>query len=197
MDRNSVGKPPSVADSDARNPKKVARSATVRPDGVFESNTYYLEKFRGSSGVLVEPVPEMFRGIAINRPTAKAFHCTLVAADHPDSTVSIAADHAVSRIVPGRSASGINTVQVPARTLTSVLAEAGATTIDFLSLDVEGFELKVLSGLDFSRYHPRYMLIECLDHNSRAAVDALLAGLYRRVEEVTYRDALYASLPQA
>jgi FkbM family methyltransferase len=164
-------------------------------DGVFESNTYYLEKFRGWSGVLVEPVPDMFRRIAVNRPRAKAFQCALVAEDFPSATVPIAAAHAYSRIVSSDAASGSDVVDVPARTLlTSVLDEANPQTIDFLSLDVEGFELNVLGGLDLSRYRPRYMLIECLDKNSRASIDARLADQYRRVEDVTDRDALYASL---
>jgi len=32
--------------------------------------------------------------------------------------------------------------------------------IDFLSLDVEGYEIAVLGGLDLNRYRPKFMLIE-------------------------------------
>ena len=35
--------------------------------------------------------------------------------------------------------------------------------IDVLSIDVEGFELKVLNGLDFTKYKPKVIIIEFLD----------------------------------
>ncbi|MCJ8281793.1 MAG: FkbM family methyltransferase [Rivularia sp. ALOHA_DT_140] len=58
------------------------------------------------------------------------------------------------------------TVKVRARTLTSILDEANVKKIDFFSLDVEGFELNALKGLDFNKYQPEFMLIECLDEKS-------------------------------
>ncbi len=51
-------------------------------------------------------------------------------------------------------------VRVPLRTLDSILAEAGAERIDFLSIDVEGMELAVLQGLNLKKYSPRLILLE-------------------------------------
>ena len=51
-------------------------------------------------------------------------------------------------------------VRVPARTLTSVLEEYKVNRIDLLSLDVEGYEIEVLKGLDFSRFRPLYVVFE-------------------------------------
>ena len=49
-----------------------------------------------------------------------------------------------------------------AMTLTSVLdASKSPDKIDFMSLDVEGAELAVLSGLDFSKYKIKYILVYC------------------------------------
>jgi hypothetical protein len=54
-------------------------------------------------------------------------------------------------------------IDVPARTLNSILAEAGAPQpIDFLSIDVEGHEIEVMRGFDFIRWQPRLVLLE--DH---------------------------------
>ena len=58
--------------------------------------------------------------------------------------------------------------QVAARTktLTSILQEAlpdQTIDIDFMTIDVEGHEFQVLSGLDFSRYRPRLITVEIHD----------------------------------
>jgi FkbM family methyltransferase len=51
-------------------------------------------------------------------------------------------------------------VKVPARTLTDILDKCSVKSIDLLSVDVDGFELQVLEGLDFFRYRPYYIVIE-------------------------------------
>jgi hypothetical protein len=54
-------------------------------------------------------------------------------------------------------------IDVPVRTLDTLLEEAGAPrSLDFLSVDVEGHEIEVLSGFDFARWAPRFILLE--DH---------------------------------
>lgn len=45
-------------------------------------------------------------------------------------------------------------------TLDSLLQKHGLDRIDFLSLDVEGYELEVLDGLSLERYRPSFILIE-------------------------------------
>jgi FkbM family methyltransferase len=55
---------------------------------------------------------------------------------------------------------------VPCRTLADICEEyVGDTTIDFLSIDVEGAEEKVLRGADFSRWRPRVLIIEAVAPN--------------------------------
>jgi Methyltransferase FkbM domain len=54
-------------------------------------------------------------------------------------------------------------IDVPVRTLDSILEEAGAPEkFEFLSLDVEGHEIEVLRGFDLARWRPRLILLE--DH---------------------------------
>ena len=36
--------------------------------------------------------------------------------------------------------------------------------IDFLSIDVEGYEIEVLKGLDFNKYKPKLVVLEFIDH---------------------------------
>jgi len=84
-------------------------------------------------------------------------------------------------------------VMVPARTLTSILDEVAMSPIDLLSLDVEGFEIEVLKGLDFVKHKPRYILVECLNQNLKEDMDLFLSEHYRFVEAFTYRDFFYAA----
>jgi hypothetical protein len=54
-------------------------------------------------------------------------------------------------------------IDVPVRTLDEILCEARAPIgFELLSIDVEGHELEVLSGLDLARWRPRLVLLE--DH---------------------------------
>ena len=123
-------------------------------DGVFESNTYFLERWRGWHGLLVEPVPEMYQRLNVNR-RARAVNCALVSSKSRETTVRITSAHALSTIVgvqghdTGHADTAGAAITVPARTLGSILDEIGNPRVDLLSLDVEGFELQVLQGLDF------------------------------------------------
>ena len=178
-------------------------------DGYLLSNTYYFEKIRGWSGLLVEPVPALAAECRRNRG-ARVFQAALVAAAAPGETVvlhyaglmstvagamgdaAMTADH-VAKGLAVQGLTGTYELQVPARTLTDILDEAGLTQeIDLLSLDVEGGEPSALRGLDFGRYAPRFI---CVEARARAEIDALLAARYRVAEVLAeasaYQDVLY------
>ena len=88
-------------------------------------------------------------------------------------------------------------LDVPTRTLTSVLEEhqPPGDLIDFMTVDVEGHELKVVRSLDWTRWRPTFLLIEALDAEDAHAdlVAETIAEIgYRRVVQtprtVFYRD---------
>jgi FkbM family methyltransferase len=185
-------------------------------DGFTESNTYYLERFKGWSGVLVEPIPQLYRECVGERPRSQVFNCALVATERlgeevvmlyggTQSTVKGAWRELLregSEPVSQRSWSAWGCrrgwdepyeVSVPARTLTSVLEEAGVCEIDFFSLDVEGYEAQVLGGLALDRYAPRCILIEMYAEfgASRADVEAALDGRYEQAARLSPVDVLY------
>jgi FkbM family methyltransferase len=173
-------------------------------DGYTQSNTYYLERHRGWSGVLVEAIPALARRAARRRPRSRVVNCALVADDHAGPTVTMRFDDLMSTIAGGaaerpeaaggRAYTGQRAyaVEVPARTLSALLDETGAPEVDLLCLDLEGLELEVLRGLDFDRHAPRYMLVEMLEHDrQRPAFDALLAPRYEAVERASPYDVLY------
>lgn len=46
------------------------------------------------------------------------------------------------------------------KTLTQLIEENSLTSVDFLSIDVEGHDFAVLSGLDFKRFAPKLICVE-------------------------------------
>lgn len=176
-------------------------------DGYWQSNTYWLERFRGWTGVLVEPVPELAESARRNRPRSQVFQCALVAADSGIDALPMVYAGTMS-MVRGvwdsssereRATHGASLAQatpreivVPARTLSSVLDEAGVTAIDFMSLDVEGYETAVLQGLDLQRHAPDVLLIEMLDEErNRPAIEQVLGSRYTLDAKISDLDYVY------
>jgi FkbM family methyltransferase len=174
-------------------------------DGYTQSNSYFLERFRGWRGILVEPMPELAAEARLNRPNAQVFQCALVPSDYPDLSVEMEFGDLLTTVrglhendqhdVLGGLVLGWRdhrVEKVPARSLDSILDQTGAREIDLLSLDVEGYEDQVLRGLDLSRYAPAWILIEMHDLNvGRARVGAVLGEGYVEHAILSPMDVLY------
>lgn len=134
-------------------------------DPFDRSQTWHLER-RGWRGVLIEPQPDFAAllrenrssrvvNVACSTPENAGRIFTLHIAGHDGALASLNRNRMVPGAVPHAA------IDVPVRTLDDVLSEAGAPSpIDFLTVDVEGHELEVLSGLNFERWAPRLILIE-------------------------------------
>jgi FkbM family methyltransferase len=136
-------------------------------DGVHLSNTYHFEQ-SGWTGVLVEPDPQMADRCRRERPRSRTFQCAAgdrageisfykVAGGEAYSTTSLSAAH---RERLNRMGLAWREVRVAVRTLDSILEEAHAPDVDFVSIDVEGGELAVLRGFDIRRWKPAVVLVE-------------------------------------
>jgi FkbM family methyltransferase len=81
-------------------------------------------------------------------------------------------------------------LNVPARTLASVLEEHGSPRVDLLSLDVEGFERQALEGLGLTAHRPRFIVVEARFEQD---VDEFLTGHdYQLLDRLSFHDLLYA-----
>jgi FkbM family methyltransferase len=159
-------------------------------DGFTQSNTYWLERFRGWRGLLVEPMPELAAQARLNRPSSRVIQCALVPEGHTGAVRMIFGD-LMSTVADAHdrdwAAGGLSygwrdayELDVEGRTLSSLLDEMDAPEIDLLSLDIEGYEVSALRGLDLTRHAPRYILIEIHDREvNRPPVDAVLGALYQ------------------
>lgn len=137
-------------------------------DGYSQSNTYYLERRLGWKGILIEPLPDLYQRCRRLRRASDCFNVACVGPDSPASVdlvnldlMSVALGQQ-SRQEELRRLAGHSVVPitVEAMTLSAVIDRAGAARIDFLSIDVEGAELQVISGLDLERHTPTWLLVE-------------------------------------
>ncbi len=173
-------------------------------DGQTYSNTLYFERYLGWRGLLIEPIPELAEQCRRNRPRCRVENCALVAPDFVGREVSMHYCNMMS-LVKGAMKSPEGDRQhlkrgcevqhvksyelsVPASTLTAVLERQRVGRIDFLSLDVEGYERQALQGLDFERYAPRFLLVEA---RFREEIDALLLPRYEAAAVLSHHDVLY------
>jgi FkbM family methyltransferase len=170
-------------------------------DGYTQSNTYYLERWRGWSGVLVEPIPELRKRCQRRRPRSNVVGCALVGPDFASDAVAIRRGDLMSTIVPSATSTierpaaaqqEQQVIDVPARTLSAVLEDAGVSEVDVLVLDLEGAELEAIAGLDLERHAPRYILVEALDRaEQQPDLDAALAPEYEFDVLLSDYDLLY------
>lgn len=87
------------------------------------------------------------------------------------------------------------TVTVTVETLDNLLAAYDFLQLDLLTIDVEGHELEVLKGLDFSRWRPRVIVAEAWDQKAKEALtDYLGRAGYRFLKAFDY-DLVFSSEP--
>ena len=127
-----------------------------------ESQTWHLEAL-GWTGALIEPQPGLAERLRSER-RARVFAVACSSPGNAGRTMPFHIAGPMSSLDRARMAPGAlpdDVIDVPVRTLDQVLEEAGAPQpIDFLSIDVEGHEIDVLSGFDFARWRPRLVLLE-------------------------------------
>jgi FkbM family methyltransferase len=130
-------------------------------DGIALSNTFLLEKRYGWTGVCVEANPETFSILKKNRSSKCLNYCL----DAEERTVAFAKRGVMGGIVSEetRNPDGTNSDEVELKTVTlnRVLEESRSPQlIDYLSIDIEGAEERVLSDFDFNRYRFNCITIE-------------------------------------
>ena len=160
-------------------------------DGFLQSNTYFFERIKGWSGLLVEPVPEFYEACVRERPGSRVLNYALVPPELEREPVRITVGGMMSLVhgaqgstkadrahAQGGTRGGRDSrydVEVEGRTLSSLLDEANAPEIDLLVLDVEGYEPEALAGLDLERHAPRFVLVEMLDpQRTRSRIEELM-----------------------
>lgn len=178
-------------------------------DGLAQSNTAYFEKNLNWTGLLVEPNKHFYDNCKKNRTNSIVENYALVSNNYNKQyingnfndtasnglmcMVTDECDHYDQHIENHKKRKQQNRVEVKTATLTSLLEKNNITKIDFFSLDVEGYEISVLNGLDFIKYRPKYILIETENRLNYQSVvrDYMIEKNYKFLERLSLNDDLF------
>ncbi|MFK7840343.1 MAG: FkbM family methyltransferase [Bdellovibrionales bacterium] len=133
------------------------------------SNTLYFEE-KGWTGLAFEPQERLRKKWTTDRKTECLPH--LLGANDGEEVTFVEYDtsdwqNALSGVEGYAVEQGVNVDNMPKtrtkllkRRLDNILIERELTHVDFMSLDVEGFEMEVLQGIDFSIFNIDVIVVE-------------------------------------
>ncbi len=164
---------------------------------------------RGWRGVNVEPLPREHQRLCAARPADTNLRVALGAraglgelfveptekppGPDPDAPIDRGASTMVAELAARYRVDGqeFTPIEVPISTLAQVVADHVREPVDFLKVDVEGFEAEVLAGADWSRFRPRVVVMEATvpksDEPAHQAWEPMLV-------EAGYRFAMFDGL---
>jgi FkbM family methyltransferase len=146
-------------------------------DGITFSNSKFYEEL-GWDGICIEPNPDVFPTLQNNRKVkcvmkaisdkpgkAEFFQIT----DGPDMLSGLSSEftqNAIARIHDELTnyPESFTYIEVECDTFSNIVEN---TTIDFLSIDTEGNELKILQTIDFNKYDIHILTIENNDFDDK------------------------------
>jgi FkbM family methyltransferase len=136
-------------------------------DGIFASNTHWLE-VAGWNVLCIEANPlleedgrkyrKLWRVAACGAEDIEQAPFTYCGGYPYPSASGLVIDPRY-----GNDASPMGTVQTVVRRLDRLVEEAGFPGLDYVSIDVEGYELEVLKGFDIERWKPKIIVCEDRD----------------------------------
>ena len=149
-------------------------------DGQFLSNSLFFELERSWTGILIEPIPSLFKKLRSKNRKAYALNACIASNKRP-----IVAKYRLGDALSGRIAKMSEThlaridnstgnsleriIYVPCFALSTILKAIGVRRVDYFSLDVEGGEIDVLTSIDFNRLDIRTFTIEHNGEEKRKA----------------------------
>lgn len=174
-------------------------------DGVTQSNTLRLEKKRRWRGLLIEPYPENYMYCQFFRGKNNDVVCTAcVDAEFTDKFVELQYSNLTTAMKESSQLGNDDnkltylkdyekptTFGALASTLSSLLTKLDYPgIIDFLSVDVEGAEISVLNGINFSIHNFKYILIET--SNFQEVNLLMFQNNYKLVKKISHHDYLFS-----
>lgn len=158
------------------------------------SNTYYLEKNLGWTGIGIDALDDYAADWAKMRPTSKFRNYLVTSKTGGEGTFFKSNSLGLSSTNEALSKGKIfgadvapEEIKVPMMTLSDILDREGVTKIDLLSMDIEGHEPEAFKGFDIDRFAPELLVIE---GQNKWVEKYLAAHGYRQIERYLRYDQL-------
>jgi len=135
----------------------------------IESQTWHLEQI-GWKGLLIEPTPNYCDMLREKRSsTVVQYACSSPENENKLLKLTMASGGSTLNpdLLMGKGAKGLQTIEVPCRTIDSILEEYNVPSgFDFMSIDIEGHEMEMFAGFNFTKWRPKLILLEdhVIDH---------------------------------
>lgn len=124
-----------------------------------QNNTNLLEQ-NGWNGLIIEPKKEFNDIYSSIRPKSIVENVVLVSKDYDGDTILGDFSHYMMGGVENIHGLDWNPTEHKCSTLTNILKKYNIEEVHFLSLDVEGYEIDVLNGIDFENIFFHVLVIE-------------------------------------
>ncbi len=140
---------------------------------IYANNTYYFYK-RGSAGACIEPNPDMHRkiqskrrrDICLNVGVSNEEHVALSYYVLSATTRNTFNKNEADRLVQSGFCTLTKQIKIPVTTLERIIEENFANTCpDFISIDTEGYDLRVIQSIDLAKHRPALFCIETLAYH--------------------------------
>jgi len=151
-------------------------------DGLRFSNSLRFE-LNGWKGLCVEAHADYIEPLRRNRPNSIVEHAAVGEKDAEEVTFYANSRGSLSTLDKGKESeferygeyfTGFETQKVPMLTLNTIFRKRSIHAIDFLSLDIEGYEVQALRGIDFSEFRPTRLVIESDSREHADQIEAVL-----------------------
>jgi len=142
-------------------------------DGITLSNTYTLEQHFGWKGICIEPMPHQFKRLQENRSSVN-YNCAIYDSEgvekfifvdsdgYPDMLSGIQRDFNLKRTneMFAECKGDVKARLIDVHTRLFNIVMDGCTNIDFLSIDTEGSEIKILKSIDYNMFKFKMIMFE-------------------------------------
>lgn len=126
------------------------------PDRINNTKIFYQ---RGWRGVNVEPNPEGYKKFLERRPEDVNINSAVGVGEADFYYQGEGSGNTFMKNVADKRGMG-QTRKVQLKPLSEIFKENNLTTVDFISMDVEGFEHEVIKSNDWSKYKARVLCLE-------------------------------------
>lgn len=155
-------------------------------NGISFSNTYELEKEYGWTGICFEPNPMAFEKLEKNRSCIKVMKAVSNVIGVEKFTIAnllsgLTKEYDVRHVQRiDRTKQWKEEIDVECVLLCDILEEYGIYSVDYLNMDTEGNEFKILKTIDFSKFNIELLTIEN-NYNDINQTNFLLSKGYKLI----------------